>query len=282
MSKQMLTTDSPALLVLDSLGGSHAPEIKSLKQYIVCEGRDKRAMDFEYTVLKGVTARGLPQQTNFCDCGVYLLGYMEALLRDPPGFVRKIMEREADYQSEFVNFDPSKKRAEIRDVLLELGEQQKADKKQKKREAMLAKKAAKNKRVSRSSGTTGPLSSPMRHDPVDKNSRMVQSSPTKAPPQQMQQSSPPASSMASSLRKSSPAVVEDEMLFGKEDSDNYDRVEYDDDQDDEQQDRFGESRGSVTVRPSSDGEIGISTSESEFHNQLLQVIGHANQAEHED
>ena len=82
------------------MGGTHPQEIKNLKQYVVHEGRDKRGLEFEYTALKGLTARGLPQQTNFCDCGVYLIGYMEAFTRDPAEFVRKVMSRELDHNKD--------------------------------------------------------------------------------------------------------------------------------------------------------------------------------------
>src|SRR4051812_24303210 len=101
----MLTINRPALILLDSLSGSHPTEIKNLKQYVVHEGREKRSLEFDHSELRGMAARGLPQQTNFCDCGVYLIGYMEAFHRDPAEFVRKIMSRELDHDNDFADFD---------------------------------------------------------------------------------------------------------------------------------------------------------------------------------
>ncbi|KAI5196122.1 cysteine proteinase [Aureobasidium subglaciale] len=209
--------NTPALILLDSLSGSHPTEIKNLKQYVVHEGREKRSLDFDYSELRGMAARGLPQQTNFCDCGVYLIGYMEAFHRDPAEFVRKIMSRELDHNNDFADFDPSKKRAEIRENLIKLEAEQSAAKKQRKKE-----KARLLKLSSQENGFPSPalaptrMSSPMKPPAAYTESRMFQSSPMKPPPQHMQNSSPPVASSSSS-RDSPPTVdrePEDDMLFG--------------------------------------------------------------------
>ncbi|KAI5243061.1 cysteine proteinase [Aureobasidium subglaciale] len=208
--------NTPALILLDSLSGSHPTEIKNLKQYVVHEGREKRSLDFDHSELRGMAARGLPQQTNFCDCGVYLIGYMEAFHRDPAEFVRKIMSRELDHDNDFADFDPSKKRAEIREKLIKLEIEQSAAKKQRKKE-----KARLLRLSSQENGSQSPalaptrMSSPLKPPAEHTDSRMVQSSPMKPPPLEMQNSSPPA---ASSPSCNSPPTVdrepEDDMLFG--------------------------------------------------------------------
>ncbi|KAG9906766.1 cysteine proteinase, partial [Aureobasidium melanogenum] len=217
--------DTPALIILDSLSGTHTQEVKNLKQYVVHEGRDKRGLEFEYTELKGMNARGLPQQTNFCDCGVYLIGYMEAFLRDPAEFVRKVMSRELDHNNDFADFDPSKKRTEIRDRLIKLEEEQSFAKKQKKKE-----KARLLKMANQDNSTTSPapvpkqISSPARPPEAQTDSRMVQSSPMKPPPPPIHKPSPrkpspheSSSYKTASPRRSPPTVersLHDEMLFG--------------------------------------------------------------------
>lgn len=172
-----------------------------------------------------MNARGLPQQTNFCDCGVYLIGYMEAFLRDPAEFVRKVMSRELDHNNDFADFDPSKKRAEIRDRLIKLEEEQSLARKQKKKEKARLLKMAKQDTTSASPAPLPKqMSSPMKHLEAQTDSRMVQSSPMKPPPPPIQEPrlrklSPLKSSPYNMpfSRGSTPTVnrsLEEEMLFG--------------------------------------------------------------------
>ncbi|KAI4765811.1 cysteine proteinase [Aureobasidium sp. EXF-12344] len=218
--ENMLTIPRPALILLDSLGGTHPQEIKNLKQYVVHEGRDKRGLEFEYTALKGLTARGLPQQTNFCDCGVYLIGYMEAFVRDPAEFVRKVMSRELDRDNDFADFDPSKKRAEIRDKLIKLEEEQSSAKKQRKKEKARLLRLASQDNDSASPGPPAvQRSSPLKPPAAYADSRMVQSSPVKPPPAPMQKTSLLKSTLYPRSPSRRPPSIErrpvpDEMLFG--------------------------------------------------------------------
>ncbi|THY24602.1 cysteine proteinase, partial [Aureobasidium pullulans] len=213
---QKIDPTTPALLLLDSLGGSHPQEIRNLKQYAVHEGREKRGLEFKYTELKGMTARGLPQQTNFCDCGVYLIGYMEAFLRDPHGFALKVMSRELDHNNDFADFDPSKKRAEIRERLIKLHEEQTHEKKRKKKETHLAKMAAKRNSETKSATVTpAQMSSPMKPPAAYDTSRMVQSSPMKPRPKQiqMQKPSPPVPPSTGKTLATSDRDADEDMLF---------------------------------------------------------------------
>lgn len=217
-SYQALTTSRPILILLDSLGSSHNTVIRNLKEYIANEGRDKRGLDFTYSELRGTTAKGIPQQTNFCDCGLYLIGYMEAFLRNPTEFVRKVLSRELDHNNDFADFDPAKKRVEIRERLLVLAEQQKTEKRERKKQAALAKKISEGG-SSRSLAATPTLqSSPPRATASRESHRMIQSSPVKPPPRQMHtQIEAQRSSLPVALyHKSSPEVAhepEDDMLF---------------------------------------------------------------------
>ncbi|KAI7370587.1 hypothetical protein KC336_g20877, partial [Hortaea werneckii] len=74
--------------------------------------------------LQGVTAKGIPEQTNFCDCGVYLIGYIEQFAKDPRGFVSKVLSKQLDQQADFASFDPSAKRAGVREELLKIAEEE--------------------------------------------------------------------------------------------------------------------------------------------------------------
>ncbi|KAK5107942.1 hypothetical protein LTR62_000547 [Meristemomyces frigidus] len=116
--------DTPAIILLDSFANPHAAETRHLKQYIVAEGMDKRSLDVDIDQLQGINAKGIPQQTNFCDCGVFLIGYVEEFSKDPRGFVDKIMSRRMDREREFAAFSAKEKRDEIRGQLLQLYEVQ--------------------------------------------------------------------------------------------------------------------------------------------------------------
>ncbi|KAH0335664.1 cysteine proteinase, partial [Aureobasidium melanogenum] len=270
--------NTPALIILDSLSGTHTQEVKNLKQYVVHEGRDKRGLEFEYTELKGMNARGLPQQTNFCDCGVYLIGYMEAFLRDPAEFVRKVMSRELDHNNDFADFDPSKKRAEIREKLIKLEEEQSLAKKQRKKE-----KARLQKMANQDNSTTSPvpmpkqMSSPMKPPEAQTDSRMVQSSPMKPPPPPIHKLREPSpyKSISDNLAPShrSPPVVErsvdDEMLF--------DNNGYTDEETSEPA-RLG-SHDDYSFRQNDDhyAQPSVIHSQMNFRNELEQAAQHASQ-----
>ncbi|KAK5133914.1 hypothetical protein LTR08_007143 [Meristemomyces frigidus] len=112
--------DQPSIITLDSFGSSHGPEIRNLKDYLKAEADSKRGIFFDDKRLKGITAKGIPEQSNFCDCGVYLVGYVEQFARNPRAFVSKVLQRELEEEADFVDFDPSVKRNEIRDELFRL------------------------------------------------------------------------------------------------------------------------------------------------------------------
>ncbi|KAL1304158.1 hypothetical protein AAFC00_000585 [Neodothiora populina] len=125
--------DQPVIITLDSLGGTHGPEVRNLKDYLIQEAQEKRGMSIKRDDLRGLLARGIPEQTNFCDCGVYLVGYVAEFLKNPCEFVRKVLSREMDKNNDFADFDPARKRAEIRDELIRLERQQREDKRSKKK-----------------------------------------------------------------------------------------------------------------------------------------------------
>lgn len=116
----------PAIITFDSLGASHPPTIRILKSYIREEGTAKRnGMEFDESRLKGLTAKQIPQQDNFSDCGLFLLGYMEKFLENPKEFIEKVVKREYDIKRDWPKMDPSKMRNTLRTLVQELhGEQE--------------------------------------------------------------------------------------------------------------------------------------------------------------
>jgi Ulp1 family protease len=117
-------TDRPTIITLDSFGVAHSGQISTLKKYVEAEAMEKRGMTVAASDIQGMTATGMPMQSNFCDCGVYLVGYVAEFAKDPERFVKKVLSRQLEEDSDFASFDPSDKRAEIRDDLLKLHDEQ--------------------------------------------------------------------------------------------------------------------------------------------------------------
>ncbi|KAL9028565.1 MAG: hypothetical protein Q9196_003084 [Gyalolechia fulgens] len=131
----------PTILTFDSFGTAHFNTVKILKQYLHEEARDKRGlMEFDERELQGVTAKDIPEQTNFYDCGLFLLGYIEKMLEDPRDFIDKVMRRELDIKSDWLRLDPSKMRAHIRELLMTLYRDQS-------QEAKIARQSQKNRKT---------------------------------------------------------------------------------------------------------------------------------------
>ncbi|XXH00330.1 hypothetical protein Hte_006674 [Hypoxylon texense] len=133
-----LSPDLPRIITLDSLALNHYPACKILKQYLIAELKDKRNLEIPIGAL-GMKAKDVPEQTNHCDCGLYVLGYIEEFLKGPDRFVRNILQHE---QIDW-NLDPSHLRNKIRDLIFKLQKEQQDREdalKQEKRNAALSKK----------------------------------------------------------------------------------------------------------------------------------------------
>ncbi|KAI0119165.1 cysteine proteinase [Daldinia grandis] len=112
--------DQPKIITLDSLGLAHSPACSCLKQYLIAELKDKKGIEIPNPGALGMTAKEVPQQTNHCDCGLYLLGYIREFLKDPDGFVRNILL----HKHIAWNLNPSELRNDIRDLIFDLQKEQ--------------------------------------------------------------------------------------------------------------------------------------------------------------
>ncbi|GAB0144866.1 hypothetical protein EsHS_00005319 [Epichloe bromicola] len=110
---------TPKIITLDSLASPHSATCKALREYLIAEAKDKKGVDL-VKVPNGMTAKRIPEQDNFCDCGVFILGYMEEFLKDPDGTVRKLLQRE--YLG--WNIRPSQLRKSLRELLFKLQHEQ--------------------------------------------------------------------------------------------------------------------------------------------------------------
>lgn len=103
----------PLIITFDSLGLPHSHTCKALKDYLAAEGKAKRAIELNTSQLKGITAKQIPHQENYYDCGLFLLGYIAKFLEGPKDFISKVIGQ--SYADEdWATLIPRNLRAKIR------------------------------------------------------------------------------------------------------------------------------------------------------------------------
>lgn len=112
--------NTPTIITFDSLGIPHTGTSRALREYLRQEGNAKREMNWEELPIKGITAKEIPQQNNCCDCGLFLLGYIDKFLDDPKDFISSIVKREYNIEKDWPRLNPSDLRASIRKQIQEL------------------------------------------------------------------------------------------------------------------------------------------------------------------
>ncbi|KAF4983023.1 hypothetical protein FZEAL_1468 [Fusarium zealandicum] len=147
---QKFSIEQPRIITLDSLGSAHSPTCKCLRDYLVEEARHKKGVEITEPP-GGMTARGIPEQDNYCDCGVFILGYMEHFLKNPDEAVRKLLHKEETRW----DIRPSEIRAKVRDLLFTLQKKQhELLEEEKERKRMRRRDAASSSQVAPSSPYT--------------------------------------------------------------------------------------------------------------------------------
>lgn len=124
------------VISLDSLGGQHPAVSTAMKVYLQHEIEAKKGLRVEVPAFFGMSARNIPTQPNFTDCGVYLLGYMREFMKDPDKFATNILQRE----ERTWDFDAPTLRNEIRDLIFKLQKDYQRDQIQQRRERSLTKR----------------------------------------------------------------------------------------------------------------------------------------------
>ncbi|KAK3308742.1 uncharacterized protein B0T15DRAFT_500513 [Chaetomium strumarium] len=104
----------PRIITLDSLGSSHPQAVTHLKKYLLAEFKHKRNKTItDVPSQLGMRATNIPEQNNLCDCGVYLLGYIQEFVKSPDLFIETLLQRERpDW-----DFNPSDLRELWRDTI---------------------------------------------------------------------------------------------------------------------------------------------------------------------
>ncbi|KAI5305416.1 hypothetical protein KEM56_004497 [Ascosphaera pollenicola] len=116
--------DQPMIITFDSLGCPRQPIVRALKDYLVAEAKFKRDEDINKETISGMTAKEIPLQKNFSDCGLYLLAYLERFSQNPDEFVHKLLRREMKLQRDWPQLNSRELRKRFRDFLLALHDEQ--------------------------------------------------------------------------------------------------------------------------------------------------------------
>ncbi|EPQ67491.1 Peptidase [Blumeria graminis f. sp. tritici 96224] len=108
----------PRIITLDSFGQAHSLTCTNLKKYLLKEIESKFNRKIQDPGNLGRTAKKIPQQDNYFDCGLFVLGYIEIFLRSPDEFISSLLQNKFPENMEWPK--PSDMRAKIRCLLLDL------------------------------------------------------------------------------------------------------------------------------------------------------------------
>ncbi|KAL7275780.1 hypothetical protein RUND412_001259 [Rhizina undulata] len=164
-SKQSVPPDTPAIIILDSIsyGGPsvHPSTIRNLKEYLTVEARIKRQLEVSKSDINAAYAK-VPGQTNWFDCGLYLLYYVKRFLEQPKDFVAAFLAREdSKLDNELWRKEEIKgMRSELFRLIVDLHEEYDAFETERRREEVATKLAAKLAAKAAKASTEPLLSSP--------------------------------------------------------------------------------------------------------------------------
>lgn len=126
--------NQPIIIVLDSLSQTRSSAVRALKDWVAAEGAERRNME---AVIRenGYYPKGdqIPTQSNFSDCGVYLMGYAERFFQDPDEFKTKLLLGEMTAEEDWPQLKPAEMRNNLRDILFGLANEQELTEPKKKR-----------------------------------------------------------------------------------------------------------------------------------------------------
>lgn len=127
VASQKDTVKIPCILIFDSLAGaSRSRVVATLRDYLSCEHVAKMGIEktFSKDTIKGASPK-IPQQSNFTDCGLYVLQYVESFFKDPIKDYTLPIKTLKNWFEEIV---VTRKREEISKLLIKLMNATKGDK----------------------------------------------------------------------------------------------------------------------------------------------------------
>ncbi|KAL8391975.1 hypothetical protein RB595_002260 [Gaeumannomyces hyphopodioides] len=191
------TGKEPRVITLDSLGSAHSPACTHLKQYLCEELLDKKKQQVIMPSTFGLTAKAIPLQSNYWDCGAYLLSYIDFLMKDPDASIKAILEK----RSPGWCVDASKIRSEIRDVII------KEHAAYQKKEEATAKAKQENKRLRKERAAASSVAGSSPAQPISEAVPLPSSPPGAAAPS-VKAAASPADVVRPSIECSNPSVGE--------------------------------------------------------------------------
>jgi sentrin-specific protease 7 len=108
----------PRIITLDSLGITHTATCTNLRDYLIAEAKSKRNKEINISRPLGMTAVKIPLQKNYCDCGLFLLSYIEEFLKCPDEFTEALLQKQEIEESRLMPAPVM--RNHIRDLLFDL------------------------------------------------------------------------------------------------------------------------------------------------------------------
>ncbi|KAJ4377297.1 hypothetical protein N0V83_000121 [Neocucurbitaria cava] len=124
-TQQKKDPNQPIILILDSLGSVRSGTVRALKDWLAAEGAAKRGI--EATIKeKGYypKASQIPMQSNWTDCGVYLLGYVEKFFQNPDEFKNKLLTAEMSADDDWPELKPKDMRTNMREIIVQIAKEQ--------------------------------------------------------------------------------------------------------------------------------------------------------------
>ncbi|XP_078053727.1 uncharacterized protein LOC144479093 isoform X3 [Augochlora pura] len=121
------TIKVPCILIFDSLAGaSRARVVATLRDYLSCEYVAKMGSEkvFSKDTIKGASLK-VPQQSNFTDCGLYVLQYVESFFKNP---IKDYTLPIKTLKNWFEEITVTRKREELSKLLITLTNATKGDK----------------------------------------------------------------------------------------------------------------------------------------------------------
>ncbi|OJT12819.1 Ubiquitin-like-specific protease 2 [Trametes pubescens] len=85
------------IYTFDSLGSRHSGPANKLSRYLQYEAADKKSYPIEDTCIAEYKRAKAPMQKNFCDCGLFVLAFVEAFMKDPVHSVERIQHNQIDW-----------------------------------------------------------------------------------------------------------------------------------------------------------------------------------------
>ncbi|CAO3597888.1 unnamed protein product [Absidia cylindrospora] len=105
--------DKPHIFVLDSLGGIQRNTVANINHYLVTEAQHRRHVDPSAFVQPRTHYANVPKQDNSCDCGVFLLHFVDQFLNSPQDFIRILLNRDAQH-AKWKESEIKEKRGELK------------------------------------------------------------------------------------------------------------------------------------------------------------------------